>query len=564
MANVIFGIDLGTTNSLISVLEAGGTRLLPNALGQVLTPSVVGLADDGSILVGRAARDRLVTHANRTVGSFKRLMGTTQETRLGRKTFRPEELSSFVLRSLKSDAEAALGCNVTDVVITVPAYFNHHQRKATMDAGRLAGLTVRKIVNEPTAAALAYGLGAQDEGKFLVFDLGGGTFDVSILDKYEGVMEVRSTTGDSRLGGDDFTLLIEAMLKERHGLSKDNTPPEGLAIIRRQAEGVKMALTSQHNADYRMLIEGRELTGSISRDIFEEASQPLMRRLRRPVESAIADARLSRDTLDAVVLVGGATRMPVVRSLVARLFGQMPLMLLDPDTTIALGAAVAAGLLDRDEALQDIVSTDVCSHTLGIAAVDNDYGDEQVVVPIIERNSIVPVSRSKTFRTVLARQTTINVQVYQGENLRPAENVLIGNIKMSIPSAPAGQEAVDVRFTYDSNCALQVEVTVLSTKLKQAMIFENNSGLDERELKARFAALASIKLEPRDQAPNRALIARAERLYSEHVGEERLELSRMLGVFLQKINDPTARNGDEVRQQFATYLDQKERFGFDA
>lgn len=560
---MILGIDLGTTNSLIAVFESTGPRLLPNALGQQLTPSVVGLADDGAVLVGAAARDRLVTHPGRTVAAFKRLMGTTQPTRLGHKTFRPEELSAFVLRALKSDAEAALGCTVSDVVISVPAYFNDHQRKATIDAGQLAGLKVQRIINEPTAAALAYGLNAQDEGKFLVFDLGGGTFDVSILDKYEGVMEVRSTTGDSRLGGNDFTLLIEAMLMKRHGLSKDNTEPNGLAVVRRQAEGLKVALTSQHEVDYRMPVANQEYAGRISRDEFEETCQPLMRRLRTPVEQAIADARLSSDALDAVVLVGGATRMPAVRSLVARLFGRMPLMHLDPDTTIALGAAVAAGLLERNEVLQDIVSTDVCSHTLGVAALTRFDSDDLSIVPIIERNSVVPVSRSKTFRTISMRQTAIEVQVYQGENLRPTENVLIGTIKMPVPAAPAGQEAVDVRFTYDSNCALQVEVTVQSTKVKQAMIFENNSGLGEKELAERFAALEAIKLEPREQAPNRALIARAERLYAENLGVERQALERALHNFLFQINDTKLRNPGEVRDQFAAYLEQFERFRFD-
>lgn len=560
---MILGIDLGTTNSLVAVFEPDGPRLLPNALGQFLTPSVVGLADDGSVLVGSAARDRLITHPDRTVGSFKRFMGTARETRLGRKSFRPEELSSFVLRSLKSDAESALGQTIADVVISVPAYFNHHQRKATMDAGRLAGLNVQKLINEPTAAALAHGVNTKNEGKSIIFDLGGGTFDVSILDKYEGVLEVRATTGDSNLGGNDFTSLIDSFLRKSLGLSKENTPLDGSAIIRRQAERIKIALTSAQDVPYTMVVKGREYSGTITRAEFEEASQPLLRRLRAPVEIAISDARLSTDDLDSVVLVGGATRMPIIRSLVAKLFGRMPLMHLDPDTTIALGAAVAAGLLERNEALQDLVSTDVCSHTLGVAAQSPQFGDEMIVIPIIERNSLVPISRSRVFWTIRHNQTAIEMPVYQGENLRPVENVLIGKIVMPVPAAPAGQEAVDVRFTYDKNCALQVEVTVRSTGLKEALIIDHNSGLSDNELVARFAALAAIKLDPREQAPNRALIARAERLYAENVGGEREELHIALGNFLDRISDPYERKMSDVRQQFADYLERFERFRFD-
>ena len=294
-------------------------------------------------------------------------MGTAQETRLGPRSFRPEELSALVLRSLKSDAEAALGGSIEEAIISVPAYFNDHQRKATLDAGRLAGLTVNRLVNEPTAAALAYGLAERTDGQFLVFDLGGGTFDVSIIDKFDGVMEVRATTGDTRLGGNDFTEIVEGLIARAHDIPARALAPADAARLRREAERVKIALTADAEVAYEATIGERCARGVLSRSVLEAEAATLLRRLRAPMERAIADARLDPVALDAVVLVGGATRMPMIRSLVARLFGRMPLIHLDPDTTVALGAAVQVGLHRRAAALEDVVMTDVSPFTLGIA-----------------------------------------------------------------------------------------------------------------------------------------------------------------------------------------------------
>jgi molecular chaperone HscC len=298
----LIGIDLGTTNSLIAVFGEAGPTLIPNALGDVLTPSVVGVDDANEIMVGRAARERLLTHPDKTVASFKRFMGSTRETILGRHRFRPEELSALVLRALKADAEAQISAAVTEAVISVPAYFNDLQRKATLDAGRLAGLKVERLVNEPTAAALAYGLYEVKEGKFLVFDLGGGTFDVSILDKYEGVMEVRATAGDVQLGGDDFTNVIEQMLADNHEFHLPALTPTAAARLRRTAEALKLTLTSAESAPYELALDDATLSGTLNRQSFEEASAALLRRLRAPVERAIADALLKPEELDNVVL----------------------------------------------------------------------------------------------------------------------------------------------------------------------------------------------------------------------------------------------------------------------
>ena len=561
----VVGIDLGTTNSAVAAWTEDGPKLIPNALGEVLTPSVVGLDDDNAVLVGQPARDRLVTYPERTVASFKRWMGSAREARLGRgRLFRPEELSAFVLKSLKRDAEAHLGGEVDEAVISVPAYFNDIQRKATLDAARLAGLRVERLVNEPTAAALAYGLQSRREGLFLVFDLGGGTFDVSLLESFEGVMEVRATAGDTFLGGDDFTRAIADLVAERHRISLDGLSRPDLARLLRGAERLKQALSAAQTAEYEIRVGKDTLTGALTRDRFEEAARPLLLRLRTPLERAIGDSGKRLADVDAIVLVGGATRMPMIRSLVARLFGQLPLVQIDPDTIVALGAAVQAGLKARHAALEEIVMTDVCPFTLGTSVTqDSGTRDETVVMlPIIERNSAVPISRAQTVTTLRDNQASISVQVYQGESRRPENNILIGELAVPVPRAPAGTEKVEIRFTYDINGALEVEATALGTGVRQRRVFRNASNLSEDELDKRFAALADIKVAPREQAANRALLTRAESLYEELLAEQRDKLSMVIRRFEHRINDPEERDLDKVRAEFAAELDVLERTTF--
>jgi molecular chaperone HscC len=564
MALTIAGIDLGTTNSLIALLEGATPVLVPNKLGKVLTPSAVSVAEDGTILVGEAAKDRLLTHPDASIASFKRLMGTSQAIRLGKLSFRPEELSSLVLRALKADAEEKLGQPLTEAVISVPAYFNDMQRKATIDAGRLAGLTVERLVNEPTAAALAYGFGEAAEGKYLVFDLGGGTFDVSILDKYQGIMEIHATTGDTRLGGDDFTRALEDMILRAAKMERDKLDAVGKARLVRAGEAAKHKLTSATEADFALTLGAGDVSGILTRADFEAEAAPLLRRLRAPTERALRDARLEPSAFDAIVLVGGATRMPMVRQMVARLFGKLPLININPDTTIGLGAAIQAGLHKRSAALADTVMTDVCPYTLGVAALvgDGTPAQARVVVPIIERNAVVPISRSNPFTTVQAGQKILAIEVYQGENMRPEDNIHLGTIEAPIPAGKAGEESVTVQFTYDINGALQVEVTVDSTQKKLARIFRNAMGLDEAELAKRFAALAELKLHPREQLQNKTLLARAARLYAEALGADRDTIRQLLLTFESGIGDQQVRDLDAIRAEFGRELDRFERSPF--
>ncbi|MFK0683079.1 molecular chaperone HscC [Ochrobactrum sp. BD67] len=555
----IVGIDLGTSNSLVSVWEEGGPRALENALGETLTPSAVSIGDAGEVLVGRAAIDRLITHPDRTAASFKRAMGSAVQFTLGNYRWRAEELSALVLKSLRQDAELALGEPITEAVISVPAYFNDIQRKATLDAARLAGLHVERLINEPTAAALAHGLEHQDEGTFLVLDLGGGTFDVSLLHKYDDVMEIRASAGDALLGGDDFRTVIVTELLKRHQLVENDLDGGDKARLFAEAERLKRALTEQSQLEYSFGVTGERFSGLFERLEFEELAQPLLRRMRAPMERALRDARVDAGKIDQVVLVGGAARMPMVRSLAARLFGRFPLLHPQPDHIVGLGAAVQAGLRKREGALEEIIMTDVCPFTLGTSVLDPRAPEGAVLSPIIERNAVVPISRESRYWTASDGQTVVRIDVLQGENMRPSQNIALGMIEVPVSSGPAGKECVDVRYTYDVNGALEVEVKVVSTGQVHRRIFRNQANLTDAELEARFSALSSIKMLPRDQQENRALIARAERLYAETLGDARDQIREMLFWFEKSLEDQSIRDTQAIRQQFSDMLQQFEK-----
>ncbi|MFZ0869551.1 MAG: molecular chaperone HscC, partial [Rhodanobacter sp.] len=398
---MIVGIDLGTTHSLISVWTSEGPRLIRNVHGSYLTPSVVGIGDDGAILVGAAAQSRLVSHPGLTVAAFKRTMGTDRITQIGTHRFRAEELSALILKSLIVDAQTETGEPVTEAIISVPAYFSDAQRKATLNAGALAGIKVERLVNEPTAAALAYGLEKSGtESRFLVLDLGGGTFDVSILELFDGVMEVHATAGDNFLGGEDFVgVMIQSFCVDQ-GLSHDALSASDRAKLREQMERLKRNLSQGPIVDVPIELERNTYRWSITESEFEARSSLLLARMRAPIERAMRDSKSTSRDLDEILLVGGASRMPMVTRLVTRMFGRLPLRHINPDEAIARGTAVMAGLHSRDESLREVVMTDVCPYSLGIEVSHSDpMGQRQfgLYAPIIERNTVVPTSRSRTF-----------------------------------------------------------------------------------------------------------------------------------------------------------------------
>lgn len=554
------GIDLGTTNSLVAVYRDNGVSLVPNALGDDLTPSAVSIDDEGDLLVGKAACERLSVHPDRTAILFKRAMGTDRVFRLADREFRAEELSAIVLRSLKADAEAYLGQPITEAVISVPAYFNDAQRKATKAAGALAGLQVDRLINEPTAAAIAYGLHKQDEeATVLVFDLGGGTFDVSILELFEGIMEVRSTAGDAFLGGEDFVEALAGEFAATRNIKLNSLSHVDRARLRNAMEAAKLQLTVADTASVEVKLANRPQTWSVTRSRFEQIAKPLIDRMWLPVERSLRDSGLTGADLDAVLLVGGATRTPFLRRTVGRLLGQIPSTHLDADKVVAMGAAVQAALIAREEAVEDRVLTDVCPFTLGIEhAVPTSKGSYIYgrYAPIIERNTVVPASRSEVFATLEDDQPMLRVAVFQGESYVAENNVHLGEMEIPMPAGPAGEQWVDVRFTYDVNGLLEVETTVGESGEKRRMVIEGNPGvLSSEEIEARFRELASLKLHPRDQIENRTLLARAERIYEECLGDDRAFIAEAVDQFEAVLQTQSPDLISEARGRLCEYLD---------
>ncbi len=569
---MIVGIDLGTTNSLIAVWKDGRPQLIPNALGQVLTPSVIGLDDNGEILVGQPALERMLVHPELTASVFKRYMGSGKAISVGNHAFRPEELSSLVLRRLREDAEHWLAQPLEEAVISVPAYFNDTQRKATKIAGQLAGFRVDRLINEPTAAALAYGLQNQNpESRFLVFDLGGGTFDVTILELFEGVMEVRASGGDNFLGGEDFVSILVDRFIEKAAVPAGLDPVQLKSgslyqLIRRAAERAKRQLTDSRSAVMDLSWHGKSVRLEISEEEFKSWSDSLFTRLRKPVERALRDAGIRPSELNEILLVGGATRMPLVRSLVARMFGRFPTTHINPDEAIALGAAVQAGLKERDAALREVVLTDTCPYTLGVEVCEEIEGTERfqtgLYLPILERNTVVPASRVRVLSPIRDNQSAIDIRVFQGESRRVAENIFLGAFHVGVPPGPRGQEHVEIRFTYDINGLLEVEARVLSTGVRKSIVIEENPGvMTGDEIKARLESLARLKLHPRDQTENRSLLARAERLYEENLRETRMQIGKWTAAFSDALDSQDPRKIAKARDQLTTFLDQIEDKG---
>ncbi len=530
----VVGIDLGTTNSLVGVWRNGAPVLIPNALGEVMTPSVVSLSEKGEVLVGMAARERLVTHPARTAAAFKRYMGTDRAMDLGDREFRPEELSALVLGSLRADAEAFLGETVREAVITVPAYFNDVQRKATRQAGELAGLKVERLLTEPTAAALAYGVAAgADDELILVVDLGGGTFDVSVVHAFEGVMEVRAAAGDSWLGGEDFVDAIAGAFRAEAGMTAPSLSE--LAELRRQAEMAMRRLSDADEAELVVNETGRVLKWSLTRDRFEAISEPTLARVRAPIERALRDARVRPEDLTRVIMAGGASRMPMIRRLIARLFRRMPLQQINPDEVVARGAAVRAGLAMRAVDLEEAVMIDVTPFTLGIEVMNRTPAGGYIAgvfCPVIERNTVAPASRVTGVVTTEDGQKELRISVFQGESRFVKDNVSLGNLTIGVPAAPAGKQGVEVRLTVDTSGLLEVEAKAVETGVIESLVIEGAPGaLTPEQLAERLTTLAALKVHPREDTANAALLARAKRIYEQRLGAPRELIGQALVAF---------------------------------
>lgn len=478
------GIDLGTTNSVVAVMEGGKPTVIANAEGARTTPSIVGFSKTGERLVGQLAKRQSILNADKTIASIKRHMGEDFKVKIDDKTYTPQEISAMILRKLADDAGSYLGEKITSAVITVPAYFNDAQRQATKDAGKIAGLDVLRIVNEPTAAALAYGLEKQKPEKVLVFDLGGGTFDVSILEIGDGVHEVLSTSGDTHLGGDDFDEKVMNWLcdefKKSEGIDLRNDK-QAMQRIKEAAEKAKCELSSVVETTINLPFITADANGpkhldiSMTRAKFEDLSHELLDRCKKPVEQALKDAGLSKGEIDEVVLVGGSTRIPAVQALVKDYTGKEPNQSVNPDEVVAVGAAIQAGVLAGE--VKDIVLLDVTPLTLGIETLGG------VLTPLVPRNTTIPVSKSQVFSTAENNQTAVDINVLQGERPMAKDNKTLGMFRLDgIPPAMRGLPQIEVTFDIDANGIVNVSAKDKATNKEQKITITNSSNLSEDDI----------------------------------------------------------------------------------
>ncbi len=558
---MIVGIDLGTTNSLVAYYTEEGPKIIPNRLGKALTPSVVSLDEEGQVYVGEAAAEQMLLCPGSGASVFKRSMGSGKKFQLRDKNFTAEELSSMVLRSLKEDAETYLGEPVAEAVISVPAYFNDARRRATKRAGELAGLKVERIISEPTAAAIAYGLWQKkDHARFLVFDLGGGTFDVSILELYDTILEVHAVAGDNFLGGEDFTEVLEKMFYDAHPeIDRYALSEKVHKHIHKQAELCKIGFGENKTSVMTCVIQDEEYRFPVELSDYEKACEELLERIRQPVKRSLKDAHIRLSDIDKVVLVGGATKSPVIRRFAGKLFHAIPDTRMNPDETVALGAAIQAAMKERRDGIREVILTDVCPFTLGTEVV-REYAESRyedgVFLPIIERNMVIPASRTERLYTVRDKQTKIRVHILQGESRFAANNLSLGELFIEVPSAKAGEEAVDVTYTYDINSILEVEVKVVSSGKKIRQVFKDrNLDMNEEEIEDRLKTLSYLKIPPRDKEENKFLLLRGERIYEESLGEKRERVGEALRKFERALNSYDPDKIAETKLEFVEFLE---------
>ncbi len=563
---MIIGIDLGTTNSLVTYFSEQGPKIIPNSFGENLTPSIVSVGDNGEIFVGKIAKERIITNPEKTVSVFKRSMGSKKEYFLGDKIFLPEDLSALIIKKLKEDAENYLDTKIEEAIISVPAYFNDIQRRATKSAGEIAGLRVERIVNEPTAAAIAYGLHEKkDSTKYLIFDLGGGTFDVSILELYKNIMEVRAVAGDNFLGGEDFNNVLEMMFIREHDFNEFELSRKEKMAVSKAAEIAKLEFSDKKEVNMVCKIKEEIYEMKIDIATFERNCEILFNRLKKPIIRTLSDASIKLSDIDTIVLVGGATKLPIVRSFVAKLFGRVPNFSINPDEVVALGIAVQCAMKERNTLIKEIVLTDVCPFTLGTSVsnqISSGIYQHGNFFPIIERNTIIPVSKVEQFSTIYDNQKIIRIDILQGESRKSKDNIFLGELVLDVPPSPAGRQSVDIRYTYDINGILEVEATILSTKQTKKVVIEKNPGImTKEEIAKRLEELNELKIHPREKEEYSYVLAKGERIYEESVGETRRMVAKYLSDFekaLDKQDDALIRKMAEELLYTFEYLEEND------
>lgn len=552
---MIVGIDLGTTNSLAGIFRNGKVELVPNVFGDFLTPSVVGLDDDGELIVGKLAKERLVTKPDLTVSQFKRFMGSKHPIQLGERTYQAEELSSFVIRKLIEDTERYTGEKVEEFIVSVPAYFNDAQRYATKLAGQYAGVKIDRIINEPSAASLAQKMNNDMEDQaFIVVDFGGGTLDISVVESFDNIVEILAIAGDNRLGGEDFTAVIAQEFLTVNGFKKDFISNEFYYKVLVESEKAKLQLNSQDEVQLSVADKDAQYDMTLSYKRFYEISQPLLARVKAVFDRALFDANHSHVDADDFVLVGGTSKLRLVQEFLSFCIGQAVSTTDDPDLMIAKGCALVAGIKERQGEVRDLLLSDICPFSLGVEVVGDKYS------PIIERNSSLPSSRVERYYAHSLGQTQLRFNIYQGERMRASENLLLGSLVVDVPENYRDYEAADVRFTYDLNGILDVEVTVLSTgQVSSKIILQDSINLSEEEIAKKKAELEKYKINVQETEVYRYLVERADRLYSMMLGVERENLMERTRFFEQEVAKASLPHLPKLYDEFSAYLDRLER-----
>ena len=517
----IIGIDLGTTNSLACIYRDGRAELIPNELGEYKTSSAVSVLQDGTVLVGAAARERLVSHPEATAASFKIWMGTQKALTLGAQRFKPEELSAFVLRQLLEDARRYLGEDVEEAVISVPAYFNDNQRCATKLAAQLAGLTVKRLINEPSAAALYHRYSTQSgDSQMMIVDFGGGTLDVSIVDCFENIIEITAIAGDNRLGGDDIDRAIAAHFCQENGLAEERLEPSLRASLHRQAETAKIALSSAPAAAISIQRGESQYSLLLTAPLLRRLCEPVFQRVRAVISRAMKD-RERAQAIDDVILVGGSGQLPVFGDFLEELFGRRPQVAAKPDEIVALGVGLCAGIKERAEDLQDLVMTDVCPFSLGVATYSYRGDKTPHMAVLIPRSSMLPASHRGTFCTMYDNQRALRFEIYQGEGYFASENLKLGEVEVQVPPGPSGEQSATVTFTYDIDGILHVSARSSGGDQRDRLILNPNLHLSEAEREKVMARINEIQLAAQGSQKEQLLLERALRLYEQVMGRRR-------------------------------------------
>lgn len=554
----VIGIDLGTTNSLVSVYRNGAIQQIPNGLGEYLTPSVVSL-EGKNIIVGAVAKERLVTNPGETASGFKRKMGTDQKVLLGEKEFLPQELSAFVLRQLKEDAERYLGEEVEEAVISVPAYFNDNQRAATKEAGLLAGLKVERLVNEPSAAALAGRMENGEEGVYLVFDFGGGTLDVSVVDIFENVIEIVAVSGDNSLGGNDIDLKIAEYLCKSHNMEFKELKPETQATLLRLAEKSKRELTEKEAVMYHCEIDGEERGVFLNNEVLVKCCEEIFSRAGRTVARALKDSGYGVEDLEDIILVGGSSKMPVVSYFLMSFMGKKPRMTGSPDQLVSRGAGIYAGMKERNEDLKDLLLTDICPFTLGIGVSSGSESGRLLFSPIIERNSVLPCANTGRYTNMSDGQEKVVLKVFQGEEYYCEDNLFLGELELKITPVPAGQASILVTFAYDINGILVVDAGEGGTAGGTQKVFISKSlRLSQSEIDEKVRELAKYKNRQMTNEHSELILARGKRVFAESTGVNRRRLGELLRQYENLLETRDREGAVKLQKIVENFLEQLE------